>query len=164
VKVSCRSPNPAPASTSPWRRPQGLLRRGYTLLEALMASGILLGAVIAVSSAITAGQQNAWEAQQRIAGNLAAEELMGRLLAEPYQTLGDWHGYTEPVGTMTDLGGAHLPGGFDGVGRTVEVISLLEELPGLNVRVQGREITVRAFDTDARTLADLTRFVPEPQS
>ena len=51
-------------------------RRGFTLMESLMASGILLVIVVAVTSAITAGQQHAYEAHLRIAASLAAEELL----------------------------------------------------------------------------------------
>lgn len=139
-------------------------RNGFTLMESLMAAGILLVIVVAVTSAITAGQQNAFEAHQRIAATLAAEELMGRLGTEPWDNLSGWNGYTEPVGTMTDIGGQPMPLSFNMVGRQAEVTTTLKTLSGLGVNIRGRTVVVRAFDADGRILASVTRFVPEPAS
>lgn len=139
-------------------------RRGFTLVEALMATGLLLVVVVAVSSAITAGQQNAYEAHQRIAASLAAEELMGRIAADAYAQMATWNGHTENVGEMTNMQGAALPSSLQMVGRDVHVSTGLKTLSGLDVRVRGATITVRAFNGEGRTLASITRFVPEPQS
>jgi hypothetical protein len=133
-------------------------------MEALMASGILLIIVVAVTSAITAGQQHAYEARQRIAATLAAEELMGRLLTEPYDNLSSWNGHTEHVGTMVDMYGQAMPASFDMVGREVIVNTELRTLGGPGVNIRGRNIVIRAFDADDRELASLSRFVPEPQA
>jgi len=129
-----------------------------------MAAGILLVIVVAVTSAITAGQQNAFEAHQRIAATLAAEELMGRLGTEPWDNLSGWNGYTEPVGTMTDIGGQPMPLSFNMVGRQAEVTTTLKTLSGLGVNIRGRTVVIRAFDADGRILASVSRFVPEPAS
>lgn len=127
-----------------------------------MAAGILLVIVLAVTSAITAGQQNAYEAHQRIAATLAAEELMGRLVTEPWDDLSAWSGYTEAVGTMTDIDGQPMPASFGMIGRQAEVTTTLKTISGLGVNIRGRTVTVRSFDTDGRILASVTRFVPEP--
>ena len=140
------------------------LRRAFTLMEALMASGILLGIVVAVTSAITAGQQHAYEAHRRIAATLATEELMGRLITIPHDDLAGWNGYTEPVGAMTDMSGAPMPGSFGMVGRSVQVATSLESFEDLEVIVRGFTVQVRAFGSEGRTLAQLTRFIPEPQA
>jgi hypothetical protein len=140
------------------------LRRAFTLLEALMASGILLGIVVAVTSAITAGQQHAYEAHRRIAATLATEELMGRLITIPYDDLTGWNGHTEAVGAMTDMTGQPMPESFEMVGRSVQVATSLENFEDLGVIVRGRTVQVRAFGSEGRTLAQLTRFIPEPQS
>ena len=129
-----------------------------------MASGLLLMVVVAVTSAITAGQQNAYEAHQRIAGALAAEELMGRLAAEDYARLPNWNGYTEAVGTLSDMGGNAMPSTMQMVGRDVRVTTGMQAIAGLDVRVRGTTVTVRAFNKEGRTLASLSRFVPEPQA
>jgi Tfp pilus assembly protein PilV len=131
-------------------------------MESMMAAGILLVIVLAVTSAITAGQQNAYEAHQRIAATLAAEELMGRLITEPWDDLSAWNGYTEPVGTMTDIDGQPMPASFKMIGRQAEVTTTLKTISGLGVNVRGRTVDVRAFNAEGRILADLIRFVPEP--
>ena len=137
---------------------------GFTLLESLMAAGILLIVVVSVTSAITAGQQHAYEAQQQIAASFAADELIGRLVIQPYGALPTWNGHTEPVGSMTDMSGQPMPTTFGAIGRAVQVTTSLKTLPGNSVRIRGRTVRVRAFVDDGRVLSDLSRFVPEPQS
>ena len=139
-------------------------RRAFTLIEALMATGLLLVVVVAVSTAITAGQQQAYEAHQRIAASLAAEELMGRIATEDYASLPTWNGHTENVGELTDMDGSATTSSLQMVGRDVRVTIGLKTLNGLDVRVRGATITVRSFNNQGRTLATITRFVPEPQS
>ncbi len=148
----------------PHRTKQAVRHCGFTLLEALMAVGILLGIVISVSSAITAGQQNAYAAHSRIAGTLAAEELMGRLVTEEYSNLPSWNGYTETVGNMTDIAGSNMPESFNMVGREVSVTTGLEVVEGVGVLVRGRTITIRSFDNTNETMVELVHFIPEPQS
>lgn len=137
-------------------------RRGFTLLEALMASGLLLTVVVAVTSAVTAGQQHAFEARQRIAATVAAEELMGRIIVQEYDQLAGWHGYNEPVGTMTDIDGQPMVAAMEMIGREVTVASTLLTLQQTGIRVRGRLVRVQAFNAQGRTLADLEHFVPEP--
>lgn len=120
-------------------------------------------AVVAVTSAVMAGQQHALEARQRIAANLAAEELLSRLLTVDYNNLPAWNGYTENVGTMTNVLGQPLPESFATIGRVVEITTSLQSFDDLGVRVLGRTIRVRAFNAEPRFLADVSRFVPEPQ-
>lgn len=129
-----------------------------------MAVGILVVIVISVTGAITAGQQHAYEAHQRIAATLAAEELMGRIVASPYADLLTWNGYTEAPGEMTTADGGPFPDTFAGVGRDVEITSTLQVLSNPAVTVRGRSVRVRSQDRDGRVLADLQRFIPEPPS
>lgn len=129
-----------------------------------MASAILFAVVVSVTQAITAGQQHAHEAQQRIAATLAAEELMGRLSSVPYADLPTWNGFTQAVGAMTDVAGQAMPDSFAAVGRRVSVRTSLQTVPGVDIRVRGRTVRIQAFDRDNRTLCDLQQFIPEPSS
>jgi hypothetical protein len=138
-------------------------RRAFTLLESLMAAGILLAVVVSATSAITAGQQHAYEAHQRIAAGLAGEELMGRLLTVDYDALPTWNGYAEAAGAMVDMTGATMPQSFASIGRDVQITTALRTIPDVDVRVRGRMIHVRAFNAQGRVLAELDRFIPEPQ-
>jgi prepilin-type N-terminal cleavage/methylation domain-containing protein len=136
--------------------------KGFTLLESLMAAAILLLIVVAVTSAVTAGQQNALEAHLRIAGALAAEELIGRLMLVPYDELPFWNGYDEKPGEMVDGQSTPLPASFNMVGRKAYVTLTLQTVPGVDVKVLGRTVRVEARDLDNRMIVELHRFVPQP--
>ena len=137
-------------------------RRGFTLLEAMMSSGILFVVVLAVTSAIVAGQQSSLEARDRIAATLAAEDLAGRLVGVSYDDLDGWDGYTEAIGTMTTTADEDFPASFDTIGRSVAVTADSKNIAALDVDIDGRLVTVEAFDSDGRVLACLERFIPEP--
>ncbi len=109
-----------------------------------MASAILASAVIAVTWAITAGQVHAFQARQRIVSTLLAEDRVAQLSAMDYSTMG---------------------GGFDPEGDVViltEMTELLEDMPGVDVRVKGKQMTVRVVATDGTVMAEASRFIPEP--
>ena len=128
-----------------------------------MASAILFAVVMTVTSAVTAGQQHALDAHQRIAGALAAEALIGRITVGNYDSLLAWNGYTEPVGSMLDADGDPLPGTFRMVGRSVRVTTTMQTIDSLAVNVRGRTVRVEAFNVKNRILAENTLFIPEPQ-
>ena len=153
LAISIRHPNRACAG-----------RGAFTLLESLMATGILLLVVVAVTAALAAAQRQSYEGQQRIAAGLAAEELMSRLLVESYDDLPAWDGHSESVGEMTNVAGQPLPESFEGIGRSVTVTTSLRVVTNLNIRVRGRTVIVVAHDSSNTPLAMLTRFIPEPQA
>lgn len=126
-----------------------------------MASGVLLITVMAVSAALTAGQHHAYVAHQRIAGTLAAEELMGRIAAKDYDDLRNANVREEP-GTLEDGNGQAFPKGFAGIGRELWITSSLEEVDDVDVNVRGYRVRVRTFDENNTTLADIASFIPEP--
>ena len=127
-----------------------------------MAAGILFAVVVGVTSAVTAGQQHSFEARQRIAASLAAEELIGRIVIADYDSLPIWNGFSEPAGTMIDGAGNPLPRTFAAIGREVEIITKMESISEVDVALRGRQIIVRSFNENGRILAELGRFVPEP--
>lgn len=145
--------------------PAQQVRGGFTLLEAMMATIVLFGVVMCVTSAITAGHQNALEAQNRIAGALAADELMGRIVATPYASVqGTWNGFEESVGSMNDAFGNAMTDRFARVGRRVDLSTINMAVGGSGLQVPGTRVTVEAFDTTNRVLATVTTFIPEPLS
>ena len=135
-------------------------RSGFTLLESLMACGILLITVMAVTSAITAGQQYAMEAQLKVAASMAADDLMGRLAIAPAQELSSWHGFREDPGAMLTSTGETFPPHFNRIGREITVTADSLYLEDLDVTVSGRRINVRVFDSGGRNLIVLERFLP----
>jgi hypothetical protein len=127
----------------------------------MLAASLLFVIVVAVLSAITAGQQHAYESHLRIAGTIAAEDLMGRLASLDYAALPGWNGTEQNVGSMTDADGAAMPAMFNMIGRRVSVSTVTETLPN-GIKLRGRLVAVAAFDRDNRTVATVQQFVPEP--
>ncbi len=127
-----------------------------------MAIGILLMVVMAVTLAVTAGQQHAFEAQQRIAAVIAAEEKMGFLSTQAYSDLMGWNGHDESPGSIVAMDGSAAPGSFDQIGRRVQIHQDLINLPGSDVRVLGRHLRVQVYDRTGEVLVELERFIPEP--
>ena len=62
------------------------------------------------------------------------------------------------------MAGDPMPASFGMVGRSVQVVTSLENFEDLGVIVRGRTVRVQAFGSEGRTLAQITRFIPEPQS
>jgi hypothetical protein len=127
------------------------VRQGFTLMEALIASAILFAGVLAVISAITSGQQKAFEAEQQVMATLAAEELMGAIIVDNYLDLeGNWSGL-KPAGDFVAL---------------ITFNDIDEDLFDLGVVVRGKTVNVEIYPsmTDMRLILELAHFIPKPQS
>ena len=129
-----------------------------------MATSILVGAVFAVTTAITAGQQHSIEARKNIAAALAAEALLGKMVATPYNELNQFNGLSEEDGNLIAIDGNVLPASFDGLARYATVSAMSLAVDDLSVVIQGKMLTVWIEDQKQRSLIELTRFVPEPQA
>ena len=130
----------------------------------MIAVGLLTFAVVAISSAIVAGQQQSLEARRTIVASVAAESLLSQLSQEPWETIDSWHGYSEEVGTIVDPTGLPIGGDWDAIGRRVSIVETDMFIESLQVYIVGRTVTVTAFAEDGRDLSSLQRFIPEPQS
>lgn len=139
-------------------------RRGFTILEAVIATGILVVAVAAITSAITAGQQQGLEARQRIVGAIASESLLAHVAAVPFDDLEDWNGYVEEPGTLAAPDSLPVDGDWSAIGRRVSVEPSSLFVEELGVLLLGRTIRVTSFSNNGRDLASVQRFVPEPAS
>jgi hypothetical protein len=138
-------------------------RRGIALLEVMIAVGILTFAVASITSAIVAGQQHSLEAREKIVGSVAAESLLSQISQVPWETIDQWHGYVEEVGTITDPTGIPLEGDWNRIGRKATVILDEVQIAPLEVFIVGRTITVSSFTQEGRILSTIERFIPEPQ-
>jgi Tfp pilus assembly protein PilV len=126
-------------------------RQGFTLMESLIASAILFAGVLAVISAITSGQKKAFEAEQQVVATLAAEELMGAIIADDYYTVqSSWEGY-------------RLIEGFLAI---IDVADHTEDLVDVGVVLHGQTVNLKICPsmTDMRVIVELEHFIPEPQS
>ena len=138
-------------------------RHGIVMLEVLLAVALLTFAVVSVSSAIVAGQQQSAEARTKIIGAIAAESLISQLSQEPWATLNSWDGYTEPVGTIVDPTGQSIGGDWSEIGRQVSIVDSDIFIEPLQVYIVGKNVTVSSFTNSGRILSTVKRFVPEPQ-
>ncbi|MBC01800.1 MAG: hypothetical protein CMJ34_00650 [Phycisphaerae bacterium] len=139
-------------------RPRG--RRGLTLIESVIATAMLAVAVTAIFSALAAGQAHARVAADDLAGSVAAETLMERIIHGSTSTDPlDWNGHHESPGSMTDDTGRPLPGMTSNVGRRV-VVERAERRLGDGPAIEGRLVRVHAFDRMDRDLVVLQRWMP----
>ncbi|MFW5652438.1 MAG: type IV pilus modification PilV family protein [Planctomycetota bacterium] len=137
-------------------------RRAFTLIEALVASAVLLLTVLATSMALWSGQRQGAFSQDAVQGALAAAALMEEILAVEYAAMSSYDGQIEPVGELVTSTGRAYPATYYRIGRSVTVESMTHEFGELRVRIDGLQITVRTFDVAGTELSTLSRFVPEP--
>ncbi|RMH28473.1 MAG: prepilin-type N-terminal cleavage/methylation domain-containing protein [Planctomycetota bacterium] len=138
-------------------------RRGFSLLESLIASAVLGVVVLAVGMAVSASQKASFEGDKAVLAAMAADDLMSELAAVPYANLPTYNGLTHPVGAMVTLGGQAYPDTYWALGRRVLVEDTRYTEPGLGVEIDGRRIVVTVFD-DARDIVQIETFIPEPVS
>lgn len=142
---------------------QGLLpQRGFTLLEALIASVIMALTVTAVAMALGSGRQYSVESMDQMQASLAAEALMSEILALDYANYDTYDGRDDLPGTMLTFAGNAFPDSFYRIGRRAAVAVITKSIPGFGVDIKGKEIAVEAYDTTDRVLATLVIFVAEP--
>lgn len=127
-------------------------RRGITLIESVLAAAILAMAVMAVFSAIGAGTAHAQESGRRIAGTMANEALLARVLLDKGADLQAWNGFIETPGNLRDAQQELLALPQQTIGRRVFVTSENRSLPGFEP-VDGYLVRVEAFDEQNRTLS-----------
>lgn len=138
------------------------IARGFTLLEALVASVIMSLTVTAVAMALGGGRQHALEARDQLQAGLAAEALMDEILAADYASLIAYDGHDESPGSMVTFDDDPYPESFYRIGRRAAVVEQLLSIGALGAKIKGMDIAVEAYDLDGRVIVTLSRFVPEP--
>jgi prepilin-type N-terminal cleavage/methylation domain-containing protein len=156
--MSLPSKKPSPCRPSRERKPT---RRGYTLIEAMVASVLLGVIVLAVMSAVAASQKLSFEGQKQMLGAMAADDLMAELATLPYEQLALRDGMTQAVGEIQTIDGQAYPGLYWSLGRRVLVEPHKIEHEETGIVVQGRRVIVTAFD-DRRDVAAVETFIVEP--
>ncbi len=138
-------------------------RRGFSLIENLMAAAVLGIIVLAVGLAVSAAQKASQEGKKTVLGAMAADDLMSELRAVAYANLPGYDGMVQDVGALQTLTGDDYPDTYWALGRSVLVEDTQYVEGGLGAVIDGRRIVVAAFDDD-RVLVELECFVPEPSS
>ena len=160
-------------------------RHAFTLPECLIALVVLGVAVVAITQAIVAGQQQTYEGLHHERGMALAEAIMDEILALPYTdpddgstTLGpeagettrddfdnadDFHGFSESAGNVADVSGTAYGSLFDLFSRDVAMSYGSETVTGFSAAIDGLTVTVTVTDTRGQTWT-VTRFIREPVS
>lgn len=137
------------------------VRRGFTLLEAVIASAVLALTVLAIGASISAAQMSSLEGQKTVLGSMVCNDYMGELYTLPYAEIEARSGELDPVGTIATLDGVPYPESYWTLGRSMTATEELYTIKSLGVKVRGLRIEVQTFD-DARVVASLESFLPEP--
>ena len=136
-------------------------RRGFSLMEALLATTVLATLVLAVAAGMGASQRVSFEGQKRMLASIAANDLMSELSTERYSDLFQFNGMDQAVGVMETLDGIEYPQTFWALGREVEVVHSTMTDDDLGVVVSGAMVTVRVVDETA-VVAEVVLFVADP--
>lgn len=136
-------------------------RRGFTLLEALIASAVLALTVLAIGAAMSAAQMISLEGRKAVLGSMVCGDYMSELMTLAYDDIEARNGEITPVGQLTTIDGVAYPESYWALGRGVSAQEELVTIEGLGVTVRGLRIEVTAFDDD-RVVAIAEAFLPEP--
>lgn len=153
MRTTTRSSRPFP----------GVTRAAVTLLEALLASAILLISVLALTTAIAAGQAASLESQKLFLGAMAIDDLLSELSGVPYNNLDDYDGFEQVPGALQTVDGTPYPDAYWPIGRRVEVLAVNIKETATGVIIRGSTVTVTAFD-ERGELCAASLFIPEPAS
>lgn len=155
--------------------------RGFTLLEVMVASSILLVIVLAVSHAVTAGQQHGDAALSDSRAAALAEATLDEVLALPYtdpdgdttegpdtgettrdtfDAIDDFDGWTEAAGSITDPSGTDWPDTYQTLSREVSATYGSVTIASLGGTTTGIDLIVTVTDAAGREFT-ITRFIPE---
>lgn len=135
--------------------------RGFTLLEALIASAVLAITVLALGAAVSAAQMLSLESRKAVLGSMVCGDYMSELMTLSYDDIETRSGEITPVGELTTIDGVAYPETYWALGRGVNVQEELMTIDGLGVTVRGLAIEVTAFD-EQRVVATAQAFLPEP--
>ena len=141
--------------------PRSIARRGFSLVESVIALGILALVFTAIASAIGAGTASAGETRSRVVATLAADELLAEILTSDWDELEAWNGFSEAAGEGVAPDGRKEPA-RNGISRRARIIDETRSLQPVGIDVDGRTILIEVHDRDERLLARLERFIPEP--
>ena len=136
-------------------------RRGFSLIESVLALSILAITFTAIASAIGAGTSSALEERDRVTATLATEELLAEILSAEWEQLGSWNGFEENPGE------ALAPDGIQSasrarIWRTAEVLDQTLQIEPAGRQLTGRMIRITTRSTEGRVLVAVERFVPRP--
>lgn len=143
---------------------------GITLVECLLAIGILAIAVLGATYATMAGRQHLQHGEEMLRAVRLAEHLMEEIASRPYSGTGadrasfhlsDYHGFNEQLNELRDFASELYPNADQLFTRSVTVVSAAHEVMGLGTTISGKTVTITIQSAIGREW-QLSRFIPEP--
>jgi len=154
-------------------RTVGWQPNGFTLVETVLATAILLFVVTAVTHAIVAGQMQAHKALERMRAVTLAhaviEEAFSKHYKDPegepglgpdpgeterteFDDVDDFHGYTASAGSLQDAFENDLPDIYQQLSYRVEVTAFSQIMTGLSsdTPINGKQISVIVTATNSQ--------------
>jgi prepilin-type N-terminal cleavage/methylation domain-containing protein len=151
--------------------------RGFTAVEALVAATILAILTSAVSGALMAGRAQSQLARDTLSASFLAQSLMDEIMRLPfngplgYDTLGpsgndtratfnnvgEYCGYIDGPGAITDFAGNPYPDAYNNFVRTVSMTAVSTAPAGWNRTLTGLLVTV-SVSKDGVELVKLQRI------
>ncbi len=136
-------------------------RRAFTLVECLIACGILVLAVTAFLTANVAGHRNSQHATDSQRAVRLAEEMMERIQGTPYDNIVPAYGhYSELPGQLKDLAGNPYPKEYQAFTLATSATATSMTVGGLGAATNGILVTVTVMDSKKKNLV-WTRFIPK---
>ncbi|MAJ47755.1 MAG: hypothetical protein CBC35_10900 [Planctomycetes bacterium TMED75] len=136
-------------------------RRGFSLIESVLALSILAITFTAIASAIGAGSSSAMEERDQVTATLATEELLAEILAEEWDQLSSWNGFEEAPGESFAPDGGRYPS-RSRIWRSAVVLEHTLQIEPAGKQLEGRIVRITTRNTDGRVLVAVDRFVPRP--
>ena len=136
-------------------------RRGFSLIESVLALSILAITFTAIASAIGAGTSSALEERDRVTATLATEELLAEILSAEWDQLDSWNGFEENPGEALAPDGIRSASRAR-IWRTAEVLDQTLQIEPAGRQLNGRMIRITTRSTEGRVLVAVERFVPRP--
>lgn len=159
--------------------------RGFTLVEALLATAVLAFAVAALTQAVVAGQMHTYDAMHSGRAVALGEALLEEILALPYEdpagpdaagpeadettrqlydNINDYHGHTESPTWLTDAENNTYPALYQEFTRSASVVTDTVSVAAFGTVQNGVTVTVVVSEGVGGRTWTVERFVPEPSS
>jgi len=155
---------------------------GFTLFEVMLALGVIVFVVAALTRAVVAGQAQAYTMAHHARAVTLAEAIMDEVLAKPYadpqgdatpgpdpgetqrdqfDNADDYDGWIEAAGDLRDAAGGLYPSAYQRFSRSVSAGYETRSISGFSSDQTGLAVVVRVTD-DGGGVWEVRRFIPEP--
>lgn len=132
-----------------------------TLVESVLATGILAIAVLALTEAVVRGQTLTYEALHSGRAIALINGKFEEILAEPYDNMSIFDGQSEAAGTLQSANGTAYDTTYQRFSRSCQITADTVSVAAFGEVVAGMRVEVTVTD-DRGLVWSVDRFVPQP--